>query len=1274
MKRKALSWLLVLCLIVGLLPTAALAAEDGVGGDAPVVCAELDGCTGDDHAEGCPLYVAPEPCGRIGNPGRAPVEETEDPASVVSAVTALQERINALPDADTLEEMDEDEQAEVYAEVCDIYDAIDELTDEEAGALDMDALEEAAAFFTRQIMPLDGETTGEMSGSCGATDSDSVTWKLEQNNKDAEKSTYTLTISGEGAMKDYKDGDTIPWSTYSGSVTEVVVDDGVTVIGRRAFQNFSSLTSVSIPNSVTKILTKAFEKCSQLSSITIPDSVTELGYWVFSECGALTTFSASGVTTMGDGVLNKCTSLTSASFPALTTLGGSTFGDCEKLTSYDLGEVTTIPSSTFSDCKALPDSAVNLTGITEIGKDAFKNCEALVTIVFPDSVSKIGQSAFTGSHLTSVTIGAGMTEIGSQAFKDCDELVSLTILPSGASLTIKSSAFENTSITNLTIPARVSSVEQSAFGKSGSTAILHSIDMTQINSNLTITEGAFSNLEPIIYINQSGDSNKLNTMGCSTKVVAVTNGGTFAADTEFTSDTLAAPIREGYIFAGWYDEQLTGNPVTEIEKNQTYYAKWIELTSADITMEYGSEKALSEITVAGVALTDWTSANSNVAKIEGDKLVATGVGDTTITASAALDSRSGEKLTVNVKVNPMPITFGTGEGENPHGTITYQYTGMAPDFAQFAKFYQAVKGQDSKYAAGEKAITLTEGTDIVFEYDAGGGKNDYHYLPIDVTENQTYGIEVIVKLVNPNYRFVTESNQTLSETIKENVVVKSENLKEVSFEGVPAAGATMTYPYNGQPQPPVSNLTRMSAGNIDKFTVHFHPWGDTEFTEAHLENQTVDELTPEAIRKIAPTEPGSYLMIVDGVSDTEYAYRSWIFTITKATVTIRPNDKSAYVGDAVPVLGTDDYTVTGLVGDDTLSTEPTLAYEGTPDMSKAGTYAIKASGAAANETHYTLLYEDGTLTVSRRSSGGGGGGSSSGNTTTETEKNPDGSTTTTVTDKKTGTVTETTKFKDGSTLVVETKKDGTVTTTETAKNGVKVRTVEEPGEDVTAKVTIPKSVGEAVVTIPADVDYGMVAVDADTGEVVKLSVPTREGMTVKLDGSADLVLVDRSRDFTDTRGHWAEDAIDFATAHELFAGTSDTTFTPDSPMTRAMLMTVLARFDGQDTTGGAVWYEKAMAWARENGISDGSNPNGSITREQLATMLWRYAGSPAGDGSLSAFGDSASVNGYAVDAMRWAVGEGLISGTGAGLLAPQGNATRAQVATILMRFVENLTK
>ena len=121
-------------------------------------------------------------------------------------------------------------------------------------------------------------------------------------------------------------------------------------------------------------------------------------------------------------------------------------------------------------------------------------------------------------------------------------------------------------------------------------------------------------------------------------------------------------------------------------------------------------------------------------------------------------------------------------------------------------------------------------------------------------------------------------------------------------------------------------------------------------------------------------------------------------------------------------------------------------------------------------------------------------------------------------------------------------------------------------------------------------------------------------------------------------------------------------------------MTVLARFDDEDTTGGSVWYEKGMAWAKANGVSDGSNPNGSITREQLATMLWRYSGSPIVEGSIDTFNDAGKVSGYATDAMRWAVKTGLIGGVGNNTLAPQGNATRAQLATILMRYCTNLAE
>jgi uncharacterized repeat protein (TIGR02543 family) len=274
----------------------------------------------------------------------------------------------------------------------------------------------------------------------------------------------------------------------------------------------------------------------------------------------------------------------------------------------------------------------------------------------------------------------------------------------------------------------------------------------------------------------------------------------------------------------------------------------------------------------------------------------------------------------------------------------------------------------------------------------------------------------------------------------------------------------------------------------------------------------------------------------------------------------------------------------------------------------------------------------------------------------------------TVTDEATGTVTTTTEKSDGSTTVVETKTDGTVTTTAKAANGVEAVTVAEPGKQVTAKVTIPEDVEKATVTIPADLGSGIVAMDADTGEIIMLSVLTDDGMAIKLDGSTNIVLVDNSKDFDDVGdNHWASDAVDFATSHELFNGTSEDSFSPNSDMTRAMLMTVLARFDGVDTDSGSTWYEAGMNWAVENELSDGSNPDASITREQLVTMLYRYAGSPETTGSLEGYSDADNVSSYAADAMAWAIENGILNGIN-GSLKPQSTASRAQVAAIFQRL------
>ncbi len=152
---------------------------------------------------------------------------------------------------------------------------------------------------------------------------------------------------------------------------------------------------------------------------------------------------------------------------------------------------------------------------------------------------------------------------------------------------------------------------------------------------------------------------------------------------------------------------------------------------------------------------------------------------------------------------------------------------------------------------------------------------------------------------------------------------------------------------------------------------------------------------------------------------------------------------------------------------------------------------------------------------------------------------------------------------------------------------------------------------------------------------------------------------------------WYADAVRCVVEKGLMSGTGTDAFSPDGTTTRGMLMTILARYAGADTTGGANWYEKGMAWAQSAGISDGRAPEAGITREQLVTMLYRYVDVPEAGGTLDAFADADTVSSYAVDAMRWAAANGIVNGSH-GRLNPQGNATRAQVAAILMRFCEKM--
>lgn len=421
-------------------------------------------------------------------------------------------------------------------------------------------------------------------------------------------------------------------------------------------------------------------------------------------------------------------------------------------------------------------------------------------------------------------------------------------------------------------------------------------------------------------------------------------------------------------------------------------------------------------------------------------------------------------------------------------------------------------------------------------------------------------------------------------------------------------------------------------------------------------------------------------------------------TIKPAPLTVTAKDRSAYVGSAVPTLPTElventDYTVTGLFKEDKLTKTPKLSYVATPDMSKVGEFVVNISEADAG-SNYTITYVPGKLTITTRSSSSG---SSNSGTKTDTVKNPDGSTTKTET-KADGSKTETTTASSGggSTGITVTKTDakGNTTTEASAKLSDRdVKEAQEKGEAVTVpvkgiaaakdanaatkiKIDVPNNANKTTVEIPVEnVTSGTVAVivhEDGTEELVKDSKPTEHGVQLELSGSTTVKIIDNSKTFDDTKDHWSRDEVNFVAARELFNGVGGNQFGVSQPMTRGMVNTVLARLAGVDTTPsqGQAWYEVGTDWAKKNGISDGTNPTAPVTREQLATLLYRYAGSPSVSGTLHA-ADAASVSDYAEDALLWANQNGIVNGVGSNTIAPKDNAQRAQVAAMLARYLQN---
>jgi len=344
--------------------------------------------------------------------------------------------------------------------------------------------------------------------------------------------------------------------------------------------------------------------------------------------------------------------------------------------------------------------------------------------------------------------------------------------------------------------------------------------------------------------------------------------------------------------------------------------------------------------------------------------------------------------------------------------------------------------------------------------------------------------------------------------------------------------------------------------------------------------------------------------------------------------------------------------------------------DGTKSETKSET-KTEADGSKTETKSETKVEADGTKSETKSETKTDANGVTSGTETTQTTA-PNGSTGTTTTTTENGNTKTEAEAKISEKAVEDAKQSG-----EAVKVPTEVKAGENSNSAPTVKVELPKDAGETKIEIPvSDVNSGTVAVivhEDGTEEIVKSSTTTENGLQLKVDGSTTIKVIDNSKTFDDTQKHWSRDEVNFVASRELFNGVGNKLFGVNESMTRGMVNTVLARLAGVDTTpkSGQKWYEIGTEWARANGITDGTNPEASVTREQLAAMLYRYAGSPAVNGELG-FADAEHVSGYAENALLWAVQNGIMNGVGNNCVVPSANAERAQVAAMMARYLKNV--
>ena len=1211
---------------------------------------------------------------------------------------------------------------------------------------------------------------------------------------DAERQTLTCTVDGTTIPLDNVTADSTNLTIgknvlnaylnniNSMDLTGTITDNAgttytITAIGEDAFNGYSNFTTITLPDRLKSIGDSAFSGCTGLTSITLPDSVTSIGRRAFSGCTSLTSITLpDSLESIGDFAFNGCTSLTSIDLPeSLTDVDSSAFYGCSKLTEIRVAEGNT-------NFAVVDGVLFNANKTTLISYPAGKTGTSYIV---PDTVTSIGDFAFNGAGLTSITLPANLEAVSYSTFDGCSKLAEITVAEESTNFTAVDGVLFDKEKTKLvlypagktdmtyTVPETVKSIESYAFN-----------DCSQLTS-LTLLSEQPPKLGSYALYNTKDSLQILVPYG--------------AVETYKAAD-------------GWknHADQINANPAPAITTTNlsdgtvgTAYSQTLAATGDTPTWSVSSGTL-----PAGLNLAEGTGAITGTP-------TTTGTSTFTVTATNTHGSNSKElSITINQAQDTTAPTLTAGSTARDSETgATVKFTSSEAG----SYYYSVVESGATEPNVGTSGAGTACGTTkqtISLDSLSGAGAKDIYIVVKDAAGNVSNKLKMeIPAYIAPSYGIsvspsaldfgsVTEGYSsapaaqtvTIQNTGNQNVTVSlptSTNYTITAGTGFTNGAATLTP--NGMATFTVQSIIGLTVGSYGEtltisgdnntsasvtlsFTVteqsHAHEYG-TEWV--HNETSHWHECSCGAKKDEAAH-------VYDDGQDTTCNVCGYVRSVSPVTYTLTVELNG---GSGTAAGG--EYAAGDVIQIDA-GTRANHRFTGWTS-SNGGDFG----NASSASTTFTMPAADTTITANwaEISSGGGGssgGGSGSGSSSTVVAR-PDKDNPTTPTTAETKTVKTDSKGsivitksmvadaisaaqadarQNGNTangvavvvpvqisqnlsgIQITLKADAldklassgvrrfTIDTNRMADFGFTLDTLQELNRQTTgdlilkmqkaavfspeAKTAIgnrpvydislwqiqngnetkvnlnSKTISIAIPYSPAENEVAgnlyAVYVD-DTGKVEWLTKSSydadREALVFEAAHFSVYGIGYRTPvpTFTDISGHWAEDNIIFVASRGLLSGTSETTFSPDAGTTRGMLVTALGRLAGinpDDYKTGKftdvkadVYYAPYVSWAESLGIVTGTGettfaPDANVTREQLAVILTAYAEKMGytipQTLAASAFADQVQISGWAKDAVTAMQRAGILYGKANNQFDPKGTATRAEIATVLRRFVE----